>query len=139
MQSRPASRRALIFMLGAIGVGACAPAAVPEGYVFPTWRVGGAGAAALMEGKLVADRGCLYVQPTQGGRYLVVWPDTLQLVLDPDGTAVVMSGSTPVARVGEDVRLGGGEIGPDLTPRDAAKACGGMAWGANEIIPAETQ
>ena len=110
MRFRAVGRRLLVLAIS--GVAACAspPAPVPEGYVFPTWHVGDAGAAALLEGVLVADNGCLYVQPTEGTRYLVVWPDTLRLVLDPSNVAVVMNGTDAAARVGGMIQLGGGEI-----------------------------
>ena len=59
----------------------------------------------------------------------------MALVLDADNAAVVMNGQTAVAGVGDNVRLGGGEIGPDLVPHDAAAKCGELAWGVSEVVP----
>jgi len=124
----------------ALLVAACSlPAPVPEGYAFPTWSVRNGGAAALMEGDLVAAGGCLYVSPDLGPRYLVVWPDTLRLVIEIDAIGgdipLVMDGANEVARIGQRVRLGGGEIGPDLTPRTAGRCDRTNVWGANSLLP----
>jgi hypothetical protein len=121
--------------LAAVIVAACSsPAPVPEGYAFPTWSVGNGGAAALLEGDLEGAGGCLYVRPSFGPRFLVVWPDNLRLVID-NGTPVVMDGREVVARTGAPVRLGGGEIGPSLTPPSAAVCDRTQVWGTNEIVP----
>ena len=127
--------RGVSIALVVVGVAACStPAPVPEGYAFPTWHVGGSGAAALLEGDLQVDAGCLYAQPPLGRRYLVVWPDTLRLVID-NGTPVVLDGERIVARSGEAVRLGGGEIGPYLVPSSADACDRNQVWGANTIVP----
>lgn len=118
----------------AFSVAACGAAPVPDGYVFPTRSTGNSGAAALLTGTVIERNGCLYVQPAAGTEYLVIWPDSLRLVIDDMGLPTIMDGSDVVARVGDVVRVGGGEsaskAGGAVTQR-----CPGKVWEGGEIVP----
>ena len=108
---------------------------VPDGYSFPTWHVGQGGAAALLEGLLLEQGGCLYVHAPapSGDVYLIVWPDTLRLVLNESGTPIVTNGGSFGLRIGDKVSLTGGEITPSLVPTGAAACNRTHVWGVSEI------
>ena len=78
--------------------------------------------AALIEGVLVADAASgVALRDTEGLIEIVIWPHGYSgRVGDP--VAVVDAESNVVARVGDRVRIGGGEIGPDRS----WMACGGI-------------
>ena len=75
---------------------------VPEGYEFPRHSIWGGGPAALFEGTLVEEDGCIVTD--SGGT--VVWPPGSWLSVD-DGEPIVHV-SWRAVRMGELVRLGGG-------------------------------
>lgn len=76
---------------------------VPSGYEFPRHSLWGGGPTALFEGTLVERDGCIR---TDGGD-TVVWPPGYSLSVEA-GQPVV-HGSGLQVRMGERVRLGGGE------------------------------
>lgn len=78
--------------------------------------------AALIEGVLVADaESGVALRDTEGLIEIVIWPHGYSgRVGDP--VAVVDADGIVVARVGDRVRIGGGEIGPDRS----WMACGGI-------------
>jgi hypothetical protein len=75
---------------------------VPEGWEFPRHSLWGSGPAALFEGQLVHDDGCIM---TQAGA-TVVWPPGYSLSVE-EGEPIV-HGSGREVRTGEPVRMGGG-------------------------------
>lgn len=84
----------------------CSRAPVEDGLFFPTWSAEGAVPAGIVQGTLVKDDRCLYVQ-RNGQRTLVAWEDGMGF---QDGTLLDTSGS-PIARVGQIVHGGGGFYG----------------------------
>ena len=64
----------------------------------------------------------------------MVWPDTVRLAV-VDDTPAVLHGSGVVAHVGGLVRLGGGELTPDMWPESIAGCDTSQVWGANSINP----
>ncbi len=100
----------------------------------------GAFMAALLEGTLIVEEDCLRVRPTgDGASYLVIWqPD--YFLTDTEGALEILdrSGSV-VARVGEPVRMGGGETSAgsaELNPQlvaPLAPGCGGPYWIMGEL------
>jgi len=78
---------------------------VPDGYTFPRHSIwGGAGPAALFDGELVDEAGCIRTTGPDGAT--VVWPPGYWLQLR-DGSPEVHGGVEVVA-MGEPVRMGGG-------------------------------
>ena len=93
--------------------------------------------AALLEGKLVEVNGCLRVGGREGS--LVIWPDGFGAGMQ-DGKLVVLDASgLIVARVGDRVSMGGGEVsgeyvdGWDLIDPKPLAACPGPYWIAGEV------
>ena len=67
---------------------------------------------ALLEGELVSENGCLRVKNIEhGSDHLVVWPYDSEMTADGQGVRVRISdGSEATLSVGEEVRIGGGEL-----------------------------
>jgi hypothetical protein len=95
--------------------------------------------AALLEATLVRDGACLVAQgPDPRDRWLPIWPPGFSLAGD-----VVLDGGAEVARVGDVVKLGGGEyhepeydVLRTLMPADVPDACrGGAYWLVGEVVP----
>jgi hypothetical protein len=86
----------------------CSRAPVEDGLFFPTWSAEGAVPTGVVQGTLVKDDRCLYVQ-RHGQRTLVAWEDGMGF---EDGTLLDPSGS-PIARVGQMIHGGGGYYGND--------------------------
>jgi hypothetical protein len=82
---------------------ACTGSPVEEGLFFPTWRAEGPVPSGIVQGRLVEDDRCLYVQ-TGNQRTLVAWEDGMGF---EDATLLDTSGS-PIAQVGEMIHGGGG-------------------------------
>jgi hypothetical protein len=81
-------------------------APVEEGLFFPTWDPGGEVPAGEVEGTLIQDDRCLYVEANDQ-RTLVVWEDGMGF---EDGTLLDGSGA-PIAQVGQVIHGGGGYYG----------------------------
>jgi hypothetical protein len=84
----------------------CSGAPVEEGLFFPTWSAEGAVPGGRVQGTLVEDNQCLFVE-RHDQRALVAWEDGMGY---EDGTLLDVSGS-PLARVGEVIHGGGGYYG----------------------------
>jgi hypothetical protein len=97
------------------------PVPVPDGYRFPRHSLWGGGPAALYEGTLVEDDGCVR---TEDGS-TVAWPPGYRLEVE-DGELVVL-GSGRTVQMGEPVRMGGGwyesEPLPDILSAAADTGC----------------
>lgn len=93
---------------------------------------------ALLNGTLVAEGGCLWVVGPTGYRYLVLWPDGVDLVAGAVPARLADRRSGASAQVGGPVRLGGGEV-PDSSALDASlpPGCRGPLWLASGIIAAD--
>lgn len=102
-------------------------APVPAGYVFPVRDSSHGSPTALLLGVLTAEHGCIYVRAESGTNYLVVWPDTLRLVIDASGVPALMRNSEVVARVGDRVQVTGGESAVGLAA-DARQRCPGTPY-----------
>ena len=86
----------------------CSRTPVEDGLFFPTWSAEGAVPSGILQGTLVKDDRCLYVQ-RNGQRTLVAWEDGMGF---EDGTLLGTSGF-PTARVGRIIHGGGGYYGND--------------------------
>jgi hypothetical protein len=93
-------------IVAALLISACTGSRVEEGLFFPTWRAEGAIPSGIVQGTLVEDDHCLYVE-TGNQRTLVAWEDGMGF---EDATLLDTSGS-PMAQVGEMIHGGGGYFG----------------------------
>ena len=90
------------------------PATVPTDVLFPRQRAGVDYMQASGGGKLVLDEeGCLRIGRRGGAAGdVVVWPHDHSVEVDASGEVRIREGKgRVVAKVGDDVRVGGGEVG----------------------------
>jgi hypothetical protein len=99
---------ALRFLLpfGLVLATSCGGPPVEEGPFFPTWDAGGDVPVGIVQGVLVEEDRCLYLQ-TNGRRTLVVWEAGLGFGDD----ALLDSAGQPIAGVGGTIHGGGGYFG----------------------------
>jgi hypothetical protein len=111
-------RRALLLVL-TIVMGACALSpptiAVPTQQPVPANGTPPPCAAAITEGDLVAHEewGIALNDHDTGGIRRVIWPHGFSARQDGDGLALLDASGAVVARVGDHVRIGGGESGAE--------------------------
>ena len=72
---------------------------------FPVQKAGLDRWAGELEGKLVLDNGCLRVD-----KYLLIWPHGFSLRTEGEEILVIDSNGQVVARVGDIINVGGGEV-----------------------------
>ena len=97
--------------------------------------------AALMEGTLIIEDGCLKIDPSFPGKnMLVIWQADYFLT-DNKGTLTILDEQgEEVAWVGETIQMGGGEVGlgPELQDQLRAPAPAecfdGKVWLMGEIL-----
>ena len=96
---------------------------------------------ALLQGKLAVRAGCLRVIGSGGG-HLVIWqPD--YFVNNNDGVIEILDrNGEVVARVGEEIRIGGGEVAlteklKQLLREPLPKQCRGPYWSMGELVSSE--
>ena len=101
----------------------------PDGLFFPTVPRQDAYPAALFSGRLVEHSGCLV--GGKGGPVLL-WPDGYTARTAQDGrTQVLDENDAVVGTVGENVSLGGGNVGASFDTRatqQTPEACGHDYW-----------
>lgn len=90
--------------------------------------------AALGGGRLVLRGRCLRLENARGGtEYVVVWPPGFRAEVRGNRVVVTNGGGAVIARVGDKVKLGGGEgTVPDFPE---APDCSGKGWWAYMILP----
>jgi len=111
------------------------------GLALPQLRVrSGAFMAALLQGTLVAHDGCLRVSPGDGAPgHLILWQPDYYLT-DSGGTPAILDRTgAVVARVGEPIQVGGGEVPftDDLAAQlqsPVPPECGGPYWLMGELL-----
>jgi hypothetical protein len=109
--------------------------------MMPQLQVGGGPyMAALLEGTLIVEQGCLRVQPAwEGPSYLVIWQPDYYLTDTAGALEILDRSGAVVARVGEPIRMGGGETSAgvaELSPQLVAPIppeCGGPYWIMGEL------
>ena len=93
-------------LLGVTLLAACSGANVEEGLFFPTWDAGGSVPTGIVQGVVVEEDHCLFVE-ANGRRTLVLWEAGLGFedgaLLDPAGAQI--------AREGDVIHGGGGYYG----------------------------
>jgi hypothetical protein len=130
----------LVFAIAVSACGAEEPVA-PPGIFFPTVPIGSDYPAALMEGTLQERAGCLFVAAGQD-HWLLLWPEGYTARVAKGQLEVSDETGAVVGRVGEPLRVGGGEANPlevggaaeaerwatDLTGSDVPERCGDLYW-----------
>jgi hypothetical protein len=101
--------------LGLVLATACSGAHVEEGLFFPTWDAGGDVPGGEVQGVLVEEHRCLFVE-ANGLRTLVVWEAGLGF----ENGALLDSRGAPIASVGETIHGGGGYFGERRLIEDQA-------------------
>ena len=103
----------------------------------PQLQVRTGGMDALLQGKLVAEEGCLRVQTSDNDSYLVIWQPDYFLNDNKGQIEILDREGQPVARLGEEIRMGGGGAsGPefDIYLREAIPSrCKGPYWLMGEL------
>jgi hypothetical protein len=97
--------------------------------------------AALAEGKLIRDNGYLRLQRNfiDGiDSVLLVWPYGFSQRTEGDGIQVVDSNGHVVARVGDDIKVGGGEASAEIVEKYIGQPlpadCPGPYWLVSEVV-----
>jgi hypothetical protein len=137
--ARTVSRSLLAVLVAAVTLIASCGVASPNNGGLPTHNDLNGSPAALLEATLVRDGQCLFAQRADpSGRWLPIWPSGFLLTGD-----AVMNGSAQVAKVGDSVKLGGGEYHESqydflrtLMPADVPAGCrGGEYWLVGQVVP----
>ncbi len=90
--------------------------------------------AALGGGRLVLRGRCLRLENTRGGaEHVVIWPPGFRVDVRVNRVVVTNGGGSVIARVGDKVKLGGGEATVPDFPE--APDCSGKGWWAYEVLP----
>jgi hypothetical protein len=91
---------------------------------------------ALLEGTLILDEnGCLSVKDQTGDAHLILWRSDFELQVGSEGIEVLNDEGQVAARVGEEVRAGGGEGSASAIPGMPLDACPGPYWSLGDIDP----
>src|SRR3989304_2870261 len=76
---------------------------------FPVQKAGMATMEVILEGKLELDNGCLRIKYFDDN-YLLIWPYGFSLRTEGEEIQVIDENGQVFARVGDNIRVGGGEI-----------------------------
>jgi len=96
---------------------------------------------ALLQGKLAVTEGCLRVTGS-GGSHLVIWQPGF-FVNNNEGVIEILDrNGEVVARVGEEIRIGGGEVPlteklKQLLREPLPEQCRGPYWSMGELVSSE--
>jgi hypothetical protein len=114
----------------------------PDGEMiyFPRQAPTNAFMAALLQGTLALDaNGCLRVEGEGGSAPLILWRHDFTLNIEGETIEVLDGAGEVVGRVGEDIRMGGGEASDQGIPGMPIEACPGPFWALGDIEPLEAQ
>ena len=121
-------------------LGGCGRAPVPPGYDLATHSLPpGSGMDALLEGSLAIlhqdSPGSWCLAVVAGSRMVtfVAWPEHFKLVLSDDGK-VAVHGAGKELRLGDEVRLGGGEVSTGIH-HSTPGACKSSYYFAVQSLP----
>ncbi|HEY6567712.1 MAG TPA: hypothetical protein VI341_09360 [Actinomycetota bacterium] len=131
---------AMLLLLAAAGCDSGEPSA-PPGIFFPTVPIGDAYPSALIGGVIEARSGCLFISAHEES-WLLLWPQGYTAQEVGGEVEVTDEDGERVGRVGDEVRLGGGEGNPtemggsdaaerwasDLAGVDIPERCGDLYW-----------
>ena len=84
---------------------------------------------ALLIGELVNSDGCLRVNAGESDTsYLIVWPPGLRPDAEKDVIQILNQAGKTVLRVGDEVRISGGEVSFSAAEQVAPADCPGPYW-----------
>jgi hypothetical protein len=130
---------ALLLVGGTVGCGGSNQATPPDVFLPTGLRSGSGGLAALAEGTLILDNGCVWLEQDGGNRYLPIWPKETA-VLEVNG-ALVISVRDERYSIGTRLLLGGGEspsralIEEAIGQRIPDQCFNGMMWSVSSVDP----
>lgn len=81
---------------------------------------------SLVNGQLVLTGRCLRINSSTGESHLIVWPHGFSLFLEKSTTGVTNARGRTVARVGDKLTLGGGEVPATESKHVATLAVGSL-------------
>ncbi|HEY4663157.1 MAG TPA: hypothetical protein VIH07_05740 [Candidatus Humimicrobiaceae bacterium] len=109
---------------------------------FPVQKAGMARMEAILEGKLELDNGCLRIKYFDDN-YLLIWPYGFSLRTEGEEIQVIDENGQVFARVGDNIRVGGGEITGENAKESIEKYyietplpedCQGPYWVVGEVV-----
>lgn len=91
---------------------------------------------ALLKGELVLEDDCLRL-----GDYLLVWPHGFSVSTEDGIIQIIDDNGQPIMRVGEKIKLGGGEIPSEHIAKYSTELpsdrCSGPYWIVGEVITSD--
>ncbi len=94
----------------------------------------------VLQGQLVVSEKCLYIKAEDSSAYAAIWPTNYSLAMQGNSIQILDSDKDVVAKVGEQIRVGGGRI-PQPSPEDfearfegSATQCTAPYWVVSGII-----
>jgi hypothetical protein len=107
---------------------------------FPKQAPSNSSMLALQDGTLILDEnGCLRVQGRNGSADLILWRSDFELQVGSEGIEVLNDEGQVAARVGEGVRMVGGEGALNTIPGMPLEACPGPYWSMGDIEPLDAK
>ncbi len=98
---------------------------------------------ALLEGKLALEDGCLRVSDRGYDNYLLVWPYGFSLSTEGGVIQIMDDTDRPIVRVGDELKVGGGEIPDERIAKYSAELpsdrCPGPYWIVGEVIAKQSR
>jgi hypothetical protein len=86
---------------------------------------------ALLVGRLVLVNGCLRIKDGEDSGYLPIWPQGFSLSVEGDTVQILDGSGRPVARVGDEIELRGGQVPVERVAEYTTQppsACPGPYW-----------
>ena len=139
MRSHGLRTRILVLGIFLVSLMACNEADGPELATLPHFPQSGERThmmEALLEGKLVLKNGCLRLESMSGTDHPLIWPKGFRLTVDDRGIQISDDSGASLS-VGEELRIGGGEVPmaslQSLAEQPVLNDCPGPYWVIGEI------
>lgn len=92
------------------------------------------------EGKLILENGCLRLKYSNGESSFIIWPYGFSVRVEGNSVQVINDKGQIVTSVGDELKIGGGEISVDivekLTGQKLPDNCPGPYWLAGDVVSA---
>ena len=131
----------LVVAIGLVSLAGCAGGRADDEIHFLRQKPSDApNMTALLEGQLVLSERCLYIQGEDvDSSHAAIWPLEFSLTVQNDSIQILNEDKEVVARVGDQVLVGGGEI-PPLSQEEFEQRflrpfqCAGSYWLVTEVV-----